>query len=275
MANTIIRKLGGIAAATALTAVALASPAHAAPREVDYINLGDSYSAAIGTGGLHPAAPLCIQGDGPDHVSKLDSKNGVDLLVNAACSGAETSDITAAVSAIPGELLQDAELITLTLGGNDLSWIPFLTSCLSGDPTNCAIAMGTVQSELATLPPKVYQTLFTIRAYAPNAKIVVLGYPNLLDGNNPANPVPAGLVGFMKQATGVLNGTLAAVSQQIPNTVFVDVASRFDGHGADSTDPWIHSFVGTSESFHPNEKGYNNGYFPALMSAVNLGQLAQ
>lgn len=275
MKRSIIRRLGGVAATVALTTAALASPVNAAAPQVDYINLGDSFSASIGTGGLHFAVPGCVQGDGPDHVSKLDSKKRVDLLANAACSGATTTDITAIVGHLPAPMLQDAELITLTLGGNDLSWIPFLTACLSGDPTNCAIASGTIQTELASLAPKVAQTLATIRVQAPNAKIVVLGYPNLLDGNNPATPIPAELVASMKQATRTLNQILGSVTKQVPNAVFVDVTSRFNGHGPDSTDPWINGFIGPFESFHPNTSGYLHGYYPAVMSAISLGQLGR
>jgi hypothetical protein len=96
---------------------------HARPKQLDYVNLGDSYSAAIGTGGIAPS-PLgggCPQGDGPDHVSELDARKGVELILDAACAGATTDRIEEIVGTAPVEgALGEAGLVTLTLGGNDV-----------------------------------------------------------------------------------------------------------------------------------------------------------
>ena len=59
------------------------------PERFGLVNLGDSYSAGVGTGGMTVSTvrPGCYQGQGPDHVSELEKHPSIDLLIIAACSG--------------------------------------------------------------------------------------------------------------------------------------------------------------------------------------------
>ena len=81
----------------------------------------------------------------------------------------------------------------------------------------------------------------------------------------------------LNKLTDDLNAALAkAVTDHGRDVVFVDVSERFEGHGADSTDPWIYfnpSDRNDRNNLHPNQRGYFSGYYTALKSAVSLGQL--
>jgi lysophospholipase L1-like esterase len=113
----------------------------------------------------------------------------------------------------------------------------------------------------------------SVHAAAPNAKIVVTGYPYLFDAIPPGGTDPLSL--FIYQATDLannLNGTIAAAVAAVGadpaiDVDYVDVTAAFSGHGALSPDPWIN--LGSSnfaENFHPNAEGYE-AYFAALSSA--------
>lgn len=74
-------------------------------------------------------------------------------------------------------------------------------------------------------------------------------------------------------AADLLNATIAEAADR-HGFEFVDVTSRFDGHGANSDDPWIHGAIApTGGAFHPNADGYRSGYAAALTAAINPNEL--
>jgi hypothetical protein len=71
---------------------------------------------------------------------------------------------------------------------------------------------------------------------APNALIVVTGYPYLFDPD-PNNPI----ITAFNAATTALNTTIEAAVNAMhnDNIVYVDVTDQFKGHGIGSSDPFI------------------------------------
>lgn len=99
-----------------------------------------------------------------------------------------------------------------------------------------------------------------VKAKAPNAKIVLTGYPLLFDPSQPfaavANPL-----------TVVLNGVIEGVADNT-DSQYVDVAGAFTGHGIGSEDSWInYSLTNPTDNFHPTAVGYRDGYLAALSDA--------
>lgn len=91
---------------------------------VGLVNLGDSYSAAIGTGGVRPSPSMsgCFQGVGPDHVAQLVNQHRVTLLANAACAGMDSAGLRRIVEQPRiRAALGSAGLVTMTIGGNDIA----------------------------------------------------------------------------------------------------------------------------------------------------------
>jgi lysophospholipase L1-like esterase len=156
-----------------------------------YVALGDSYSSGEG---LEPYLPGSDTDQDRCHRSDQAYANFVTTkhLVFVACSG-----VTTAAYAKPGSeqpqslaLTRDTDLVTLTLGGNDLDWTGILLACgkiqvqighetVHETPDKCSTALeGAPQRldkavvELATIYPDV-------RRAAPRAVIRVLGYPPL------------------------------------------------------------------------------------------------
>ncbi|WP_341358257.1 SGNH/GDSL hydrolase family protein [Georgenia sp. M64] len=304
MPRTFLRRaVSLLAAGSAAVGLALAGASATAakplepagPPQVDHVNLGDSYSAAFGTGGvaltsLQTVAPgvslPCFQGAGPDHVSALDGHPRVTLVADAACGGATTADIRTIVQSVPAVQagLTEAELVSLTLGGNDVAWVETLVQCSAfADLAEvaCDVLVGTAPMRIAGAAASAGQTIATVDA-ATDGTIVVLGYPHLVEPTGLT--LPNGVVLMTAERaveinalTDALNAALkAAVESQ--GATFVDVTDRFAGHGLGSADPWIALDLQNPtdpNNLHPTVDGYLEGYRPALMSEVSIGRLGR
>ncbi len=268
------RTVTALASALALAGTA-ASPAAAAPRTIELVNLGDSYSAAFGTGGLQQVEDLpgCAQGTGRDHVDKLESHPRVEVTLDAACAGATTQDVRRLVSVpLVGDALAEADVVTLTMGGNDIEWGRFIQACSA--PAEAQYGPGPCEAMLAQAPTLIggaaasaAETVAAIDAVA-DARIVVLGYPRLFDDRQDTPLLSAERAAQLNDWTDELNAALAAAVEE-EGAVFVDVTDRFRGHGVGSADPWIlFGPEAGDHNLHPTERGYLSGYFPGLLGQV-------
>jgi len=282
MIRTVVRSAAALAAAVALagSAVAPASahtdrgPASASPR-IDVVNLGDSFAAGIGTGGIVQArrgVPDCEQGTGPSHVDLLDDLRRVKLRLDAACSGDTTQDVRERLG-LPrvDQALAKAELVTLTLGGNDVGWTQIIGACSAlGTPAACQALLAEAPSRIAAAAAGAGRTIRLVDANT-DGRIVVFGYPHLFDGGADTPFLSAERIAQLNAATDALNAALRAAAAA-NGAIFVDVTARFAGHGADSADPWIYFNPANPQdpnNLHPNQAGYRYGYYRALLHAVH------
>ena len=268
------RTVTALVSALALAGTA-ASPAAAAPRTIELVNLGDSYSAAFGTGGYQQVEDLpgCAQGTGRDHVDKLESHPRIEVTLDAACAGATTEDVRGLVS-VPfvGDALAEADVVTLTMGGNDIEWGRFIQACSA--PAEAQYGPGPCEAMLAQAPTLIAgaaasaaETVAAIDAVA-DARIVVLGYPRLFDDRQDSPLLSAERAAQLNDWTDELNAALAAAVEE-EGAVFVDVTDHFRGHGVGSADPWIlFGPEAGDHNLHPTERGYLSGYFPGLLGQV-------
>lgn len=254
----------------AMAAGVAAVPAQAVDK-TKYIALGDSYAAGQGAG---PYQDACYRSENSYAELAADAK-AIKLVANAACSGKTTQEV---ISTQLQQLNPGTELVTITAGGNNLGFGTIVTKCVTAmfDPAAapaCADASATAKAKLVSgqLAGDVVTMIQSVKAAAPNAKIVVTGYPYLYD------PVPAGFTDpmsqFIHQATDLANGLDASIAQAAAaadpagtRVQYVDVRTAFAGHGIISLDPWINGAIpGSPDSFHPNAKGYQ-AYYSALSS---------
>ncbi|MFI7580508.1 GDSL-type esterase/lipase family protein [Kocuria kalidii] len=271
--RTVRRTATALAAALALAGAA-AAPAAAAPRTIDLVNLGDSYSAAFGTGGLQQVEglPECYQGTGQDHVDALGSHPRVDVILDAACAGATTQDVRGLVSVpLVADALADADVVTLTMGGNDILWGRFIEACSAPaeaayGPEPCEAMLAQAPSLVAGAAASAAETVAALDAET-DARIVVLGYPHLFDDRQDTPLISAARAGELNAWTNRLNAALAAGVEE-EGAVFVDVTDRFRGHGVGSAEPWILFDPESDHNLHPTERGYLSGYFPELLGQV-------
>src|SRR4051794_7502849 len=136
------RVLGALLGAALLSAAALgtAAPASASPAlstgsfhssHVDYVALGDSYAAGQGGGAERPPCNRTRL----SYPSLLDRVPAVHLTADVACAGATTTDVLTTQVPQARRALGSAELVTLTVSGNDLNPAHIATVC-GADPAS-------------------------------------------------------------------------------------------------------------------------------------------
>lgn len=243
------------------------------PYPEDYAALGDSYSAGFGTGVYDPASGACDRSP-LSYPSLWVVEHHPASFEFAACSGARTADVLATqISA----LQPDAGLVTITIGGNDTGFATVLEICTaaSSDRT-CAAAVDAAEAFARTvLPGRLARTYAAIRRAAPQARVIVLGYPLLFDlAPSCADPLVPNLTRRAKINHGgdVLDSVISEVVSRQSGFSFADVRDRFAGHGVCSADPWLNgpSVPAAVGAYHPTQAGYRDGYLPALDAATAL-----
>jgi hypothetical protein len=172
-----------------------------------------------------------------------------------------------------GSLSAETDLVTITVGSNDLGLVGVLQTC--ADPKQakaCKTKLATVQQALTTtLPADIGKTLTAVTAKAPKAKLAVVGYPlPFADvADCPAIPLSKSLRDAGNLAITGINRALAAQAAAL-GAVFVDVTKPYTGRGICSAAPWLVGLEGLAAQtvLHPTLQGQTDGYLSALTSAV-------
>lgn len=220
----------------------------------EYVALGDSYTAAPQTG----------MGDAPDgcyrslinYPHQVAEATGVELIDNS-CSGATTRALlepqtTPLDVTHPPQLTgvdEDTDLITFGLGGNDFGLFARIVSCArfygdaSGSPcTDLDRQDGPngITTRLEQLRTNVLDALQKVQQAGPNARIIVIGYPQLIPAQGTCEllRLPEGDLGYARTIVEGLNTALESAADQLDLT-FVDVAAASEGHDVCSDEPWV------------------------------------
>jgi lysophospholipase L1-like esterase len=269
------RRVTGVLAAV-LTLAALAGCDDEDPSSdgsaIDYVAIGDSFTAA-------PKLPTsstdgCFRSD--HNYPHLVARDLPDArLEDVSCGGATTEDVLQ--SQDQGDVVhppqidavsEDTDLVTVGLGANDLG-VAYSTlyQCVQlavheprGSP--CADANADrVPSILAKVQDRLVEVLDAIGARAPDARILVIGYPRLLpeSGACPSRlPIASGDVGFVRSSVEDLIATVEAAAGEA-GVEYVDVATPSVGHDVCSADPWVNGRREDARSgaspYHPTPSG--------------------
>jgi lysophospholipase L1-like esterase len=256
-----IRKLMCTVAALVTGSGLFATPAFAAP-PVHYVALGDSYSSGVGTRDYFPDSGNCLRG--PKAYPQLwADQHHVDTFTFVACSRATTDDVN---SNQISSLSPDSTLVTISIGGNDVGFTTVVTQCLLLTDSACSEAVKASETKVRDeLPAKLDATYAKIRAAAPHAEVVVVGYPRL------NTPGPCNIPGYTDAKRAVMNSgadiLAATISQRAAAAGFsyADPRREFNGHGVCSSTGWINGpSIPPQESFHPNVDGHADGYLPTV-----------
>jgi lysophospholipase L1-like esterase len=261
--------LAGMAALVAVPAdTTAATAATAAPTPLTYAALGDSYSSGVGTGKYDVAGPPCERSSlaFPALWAQLHPRSSFTFV---ACAGAWISQVgVQQVSKIP----RNADLVTVTMGGNDIGFSPVLATCaLARLDGVCTAAVDAAKALAVTeVPLELALTLSAIEIRAPHARIVVLGYPRLFElGSCPAGLPDAARRKAINGGTDLLIGVLTHAAALF-HARFVDIRPRFAGHGlcAPNGQSWINGPDAGGDRYHPTWAGQQQGLLPALISVT-------
>jgi GDSL-like Lipase/Acylhydrolase family len=279
---------------------------------VDYVALGDSYQSGEGLGPFYansdePDADAPQDGchRSPSAYGPLVFSNrvtahpGNDEFHFEACSGAVMDDVTGGTSGtsedfseVPqlkqGYLDSNTTLVTIGIGGNDARFSDILKGCIA-TLTDCTApgfklttGQGVDPEALTTFEPKVINGLepqlralyATIKSLAPNAQVIVVGYPHVVTtgAERTSDPLcnfsPNDLT-FFQNSNDLLDSDESA--EAAANAVtFLNPVATFTGHEACvplSSNEWINGVVAASDfnsdglkapgdgSFHPKTVG--------------------
>ena len=241
--------------------------------------LGDSYTAAPlehQQGGGSSAGCLRSQQDYPAVVAAALHPTS---FVNVSCFGAGTTDMTQAqriaTGVAPPQLAAVSAadtLVTVQVGGDDIGVSRIATTCAAlsltspfGSPCRQHYTAGGTDQlarAVAQTGPKVAAVLGAIRDRAPHARILVVGYPDILpvSGNGcwPEVAVARGDVPYLRGIETLLNAMLATEAAAHGAT-FVNTYGPSVGHDAcqHAGVKWVEGLIPTSLAvpFHPNAQG--------------------
>lgn len=283
----------------------------------EYVAMGDSFSSGegvepflAGTNRADDTGTVGVNEENRCHRSnnaypKLLQRD-VDFnysLKFVACSGATTSNIT--TSGQWGEpaqmdaLSETTDVVTLTIGGNDVGFTEFAKKCVS--PLNMFVLdevcdeytdaydsiTGAIEDEL---PAKLESTYTLILDEAPNAEIYVLGYPVLAPYKSITDPFDNDCGGLYDEIPNnwgdaraahdvvtMLNSTIdnaiesVKVAESTTRIHFVDVSSgSFVGHDVCSSNSYFNGIdvFNPEYSIHPNTNG-QKAYKEDLAEEIN------
>jgi lysophospholipase L1-like esterase len=268
MATWQIRRRAALAAAAlAVPLLAVAPPAQAAAQS--YVALGDSYSSGVGTRSYISDGTSC-QRSVYAFPSLIAAARGYNLNFRA-CSGAKVSDVT---NNQLGALGASTSYVTISVGGNDAGFTSVITTCAEPSwASDCNGAVKKAQGYITTTLPGSLSTLYSaIRSKAPNAKVVVVGYPRLFNGEdcNAFTWFSPTDESQLNATADLLNKTLAAAASA-RGFAFANPTSAFIGHAVCGSPEWLNGLSNPiSESYHPNRTGHASGYTP-LVSPLLTG----
>lgn len=240
---------------------ALPATSTTTPEPLRYVSLGDSYSAG---GGLVGAVEPC--GRAPGAYPGLVAGRAQFEASFHACDGATTADVLdreqhAGEGRQIDDVPADADVVTLSIGGNDIGFGPVITECAVGSQS-CVRFDRQVTAQLTALGPRLTRLYRSVRERAPFAEVLVLGYPRLVpDPDQTGLDVCAGLTAeearWVRQKGAELDGVVRGATEAA-GVRFLDAAAIFAGHEACTAEPWMAgvSLATAVSSFHPNAVGH-------------------
>jgi len=267
------------AAIVCALAAALALPALAAADPGPYVALGDSYTAGplvfnqVGTPGG------CGRSDHA-YPSVVKAATGATAFRDNSCSGATTEDMTAAQRILLGThapqfdaLSAGDRLVTIGIGGNDVGLVGVAVTCvqlglLAPTGTACRTHYAkpgggdTLVDRIAATAPKIAATLQGIHARAPQARVLIVGYPDVTPRNGtscyPLVPLSADDLAYLDEMLRRTN-TMLAEQAAANDAEYVDTYDDSIGHDV-CTPPgrrWYEGLIPTMPAFplHPNVLG--------------------
>jgi lysophospholipase L1-like esterase len=297
----------GAVAAFALTLTLGLLAVHAATRQGPartlYIALGDSYTAGDGI----PAPfgiPAGCERSSRSYPVLVAGHLGLNASQyrDASCSNATIADLTApqgtGSAADPPQLSAlsaDATLVTLGIGGNDLGFSGILTRCVGLDALGALLAgafhrtddgapcrasytfTGTdeIRQKIQAASVALAAALLRIHGIAPHARVLVVGYPDLLpasDGGACARVlgITSGDVDYLNNEELQLNRMLSSQATAAGDG-YVDTYAPSIGHDACAAPAtrWIEPLVPAAPAapMHPNAAG-QQGIADAVERAI-------
>ncbi len=289
----------GAAALAVLVTSMTVLPAGASEKP-NYVALGDSYTSGPAIPGqltptTTPSAPTTCLRSSNNYASITARALGLSLH-DVSCGGATTRDMANSQgSGIPPQLSavnSATQLVTVGIGGNDLGYSTIAANCAAYTPWgptkvgwHCeshydANGVDQLSADVHRVGENVAATLAAIRLRARQAKIFVVGYPDIVPptgaGCWPKLPFTRDDVAFLRGIETDLNAALEA-DASAAGDVFVNMATPSADHSACTSRQarWVEPIVPSPGSYplHPDATGMA-GMAQVLETAIRTSTVA-
>jgi lysophospholipase L1-like esterase len=286
--------MAGAVVAAALTVTTLYAPAAAAPVENNrpegksLVVLGDSFTANYPK--FFSATKECLHAptSWPTRLSERMGVAGTPDFVDVSCSGStiSTGDGWWLVHEVAEAAKQQAfgpetDVIAIQTGMNDVwarnstaTMITSLQPCVFNLVDGCGLEAAEQGrfTDYRNVTGKVYanrirEAVTYMRYYAPNARIMLVGYPelfppaqehvcvNVLGAGQVVQPRGRAVTEYLDRLD-----TAQRDAAELLKLEFVDIRSVTAGHGLCAADPWLNGFFDPAADvagmpFHPSTRG--------------------
>lgn len=232
-----------------------------------YVALGDSYSSGLGAGS-YGSSGSCYR-SAHAYPQLWANANAPASFAFVACAGATTTDV---IGNQLSALSPQTSLVSITVGGNDVGFASVMETCVLGSTSDCVSAIDHAEYLAQTQLPGRLATLFAdIKADAPNARVVVLGYPDFYDLTYSQYCVGLSTTDRtdLNNGANVLDSVIQTAASQA-GLRYADVRSAFAGHEICDWISWLHSVDWTflEASYHPTGSGQADAYYPVFAAAA-------
>lgn len=235
--QSLIRVVAATIAAVCLGAL-LPGIATAAP-PLRYVALGDSAAAGPLIPDQDADSPGCLRSS-RNYPSVVAARLGATL-TDVTCSSARTEHVaeapqTTVAGPVPTQvqaLGPDTDLVTVTIGANDIDLFSTALGCLEpvpGDSCSDPATAAERRARIAAAAPKWGDMLDDIADRAPNARVVAVGYGTYVrPGGCPSRqPMNARDADYLQSVVDAVNEAMAAQARA-RSMEFVDIRGRTAG----------------------------------------------
>lgn len=227
--------------------------------ELTYVAMGDSYTAA-------PLFPLvsgeqiddCLRSQ-ENYPSLVAQRLGIGV-TDVSCSGASTVSIFSEQSFTSGArppqldaLSDEVDLVTLGIGANDFRFFSkMMFTCLKlaerdpegapcRDRNRTDAGRDRLERKLGEIRKRVTRVVRAIGNQAPSARILLIGYPQLLPDEGTCTAKLPLALGDYDYVRGLNLDLAAAVAQGgvKAGAEYVDLVAASQGHDICSEQPWV------------------------------------
>jgi hypothetical protein len=239
----------------------------APPRNLEYVALGDSYTSA-------PLVPVTDVANGcfrssANYPALVAAELGAEL-DDRSCGGAQTVHfLKPQFAGVPPQisaLKKSTDLVTVGIGGNDEQvFAQLVERCPQlrdrdpqGAPCRDEMRSGGSDRLLTALDEtrkRVSDLVTAVHEHAPDAEVLVVGYPQIVDAENACEDLPLALgdYAYAEQVNRELTESLRSAARAT-GSAYVDVWAASQGHDVCSDEPWVNGAVSDQKraaAYHP------------------------
>jgi hypothetical protein len=220
-----------------------------------YAALGDSYVSGTGSGS-EDGTNCRRSANSYAPVFARSSGGRFTLTDFAACTGATIGSVEQSQLAA----LAPAQLVSLTVGGNDARFGEIVIHCLQPG-SGCRTDYPDEDQRIDSLAGPLHRLYGEVVAAAPGAQLLVVTYPQILrSGGTCASTwtLTREDVDWFRAEWSRMNAVIRHAAEGVPRTQVVDVETAFAGHELCTAQEWAYGgrWRDPYSSFHPNALGH-------------------